>query len=58
MIAQKTSFGVLGLGRGIFTVPNAGGRVAPAVTVGVIAGTAASADGSTGVAVRGAAAVG
>ena len=57
MIAQKTSFGVLGLGRGIFTVPNPGGRAALAA-VGVIAGTAASADGSTGVAVWGTAAVG
>jgi len=55
MIAQKTSFGVVGFGRGIFTVPNGGGREALVVAVGAIDGTAASADGSTGAAVWGAA---
>jgi hypothetical protein len=51
MIAQKTSFGVVGFGRGIFTLPNGSGRAALEVGVGPIVGTTASADGSTGVAV-------
>ena len=55
MIAQKTSFGVVGLGRGTFTLPNAGGRAALEVGGDAIVGTTASADGSTAVAGRGAA---
>jgi hypothetical protein len=57
MIAQKTSLGVVGFGRGTFTLPNAGGRAA-LDAVGATPSVVGSADGDSGPVVRGGAAVG
>lgn len=52
MFAQKTSLGVLELGRGFFTVPNGNGRTALAVVDGAREG-GTNEDGGAAIAVRG-----